>query len=90
MATHKSAAKASRQAEGNRQVNRRNRSRMRTQLKKIRAVADAGNQKEAEALLTPTIALIDRSVRLGVIHRNAAARTKSRLCRQVKKLAAGS
>ncbi len=81
MATHKSAAKAARQAEKNRQVNRRNITRLRSQVKKLRQATEAGNREEAEALLTPTLSLVDRSVHLGVIHRNAADRTTSRLTR---------
>jgi small subunit ribosomal protein S20 len=90
MATHKSAAKAARQGETHRQANRRNSSRLRTQVKKLRQAIEAGQKEEAGSLLTPTLSLVDRSVHLGIIHRNAADRTKSRLTRHVNRLHAGA
>ena len=90
MATHKSAMKASRQADRRRARNRSSRSRLRTQVKKFREALSSGKGEEAEALLKPTLSLLDRSVRLGAIHRNVADRTKSRLTRQLAKLPAGS
>jgi small subunit ribosomal protein S20 len=90
VATHKSALKASRQSEGRRLRNRSNRSQLRTQVKRFREALAEGKGEEAEALLKPTLSLLDRSVRLGAIHRNVADRTKSRLTRQLSKLSAGS
>ena len=90
MATHKSALKSTRQAEGNRQRNRHQRTGLRTQVKKLRHAIDSGNVDEASALLPPTLALLDHNVGTGMLHRNAAARTKSRLSRHVQRIAAGS
>lgn len=90
MATHKSAIKASRQADLRRTRNRSNRSRLRTQLKKLREALAGGKVEEAQVLLKPTLSLLDRSVRLGAIHRNVADRTKSRLTRQFTRLPAAS
>jgi small subunit ribosomal protein S20 len=86
MASHKSAEKANRQAERRHAANSRNRSRLKTQIRKLRRAVEAGKGDEAKALLTPTVALIDRSVNLGVLHRNTAARRKSRLTRNVARL----
>ena len=88
MANHASAEKATRQAERRRLVNRRNATRLRTEVKRLRRVLASGNAAEAEALLRPTLAVIDHSVTRGALHRNAAARHKSRLTRHVRRLAA--
>ena len=90
MATHKSALKADRQAEHRRQRNRHHRSGLRTQVKKLRQAIASGNREEADALLRPTLALLDHTVSLGVLHRKTVARAKSRLARHVDRLAAGS
>lgn len=75
----KSVVKAIRQTERRTAVNRANKSRLRTQVKKFRLALDAGNLGEARGLLSPTLSLIDRSIQKGIIHPNTAARTKSRL-----------
>lgn len=69
-----------------RERNRANSSRLRTQMKKLRGAISDGDAARARELLTPTESLIDKSVQKGVIHRNAAARYKSRLTRQVAKV----
>lgn len=79
MANHKSAEKRVRQSDRRNEANRRNRSRLRTEIKKLRAAIENGDQAEAKTLLTGTISLIDKSIQKGIIHRNAAARYKSRL-----------
>ena len=78
MPNHKSAEKRMRQNEKRREINRGNRGKLRTGIKKLRAAfeADAGGAKE---LLPETISLIDKAVQNGALHRNAAARYKSRL-----------
>jgi small subunit ribosomal protein S20 len=85
MANHKSAEKRARQSERRNENNRRNKSRLRTEIKKLRAAIENGNQDEAKALLTGTVSLIDKSIQKGIIHRNAAARYKSRLTSSVNK-----
>jgi small subunit ribosomal protein S20 len=79
MANHKSAEKRVRQSDRRNEANRRNRSRLRTEIKKLRAAIENGNHDEAKTLLTGTVSLIDKSIQKGIIHRNAAARYKSRL-----------
>jgi small subunit ribosomal protein S20 len=78
MPNHKSAEKRMRQSEARRDMNRSNRTRVRGQIRKLRAAltADAGQLKE---LLPATISVIDKAVQKGVLHKNAAARHKSRL-----------
>ena len=88
MAKHKSAEKRNRQAERRNEVNRRNRGALRTEIKRLRAAVEEGNREEAQTLLPKTVSVIDRSVQKGVLHKNAAARYKSRLTGSVSKLQA--
>ncbi len=77
-----------RQTERRNEVNRRNRSRLRTQIKSLRAAIEDGNQEQAKALLASTVSVIDKAIQKGVIHRNAAARYKSRLTSTVNGMSA--
>ena len=86
MANHKSAEKRHRQSEKRRLVNKSNLNRLRTQLKKMRTAVSAKNKEEVNALLSPTLSLIDRSIQKGTLHKNAAARYKSRMMRQAHEL----
>lgn len=86
MPNHKSAEKRVRQNEKRRAVNRSNKGSLRTQIKKLRAALTAGDKAQSQELLNPTIALIDKSVNKGVLHKNTAARHKSRLTRHVSEL----
>ena len=86
MPNHKSAEKRVRQNEKRRAVNRSNKGSLRTQIKKLRAALIAGDKAQSQELLTPTIALIDKSVNKGVLHQNTAARHKSRLTKHVNEL----
>lgn len=88
MANHKSAEKRVRQTERRNEVNRRNRSRLRTQIKRLRAAIDEGNRQEAQTLLIETVSVIDKSIQKGVLHHNAAARYKSRLTASVNQMSA--
>jgi len=88
MATHKSALKKARQDLVRRLRNRGHRSRLRSVIKRFRATLDAGDKDEATKLLPATLSMIDRSAKLGVLHDNAAARTKSRLTRALNRLEA--
>ena len=86
MANHKSAEKRTRQANRRNEANRRNRSQLRTEIKKLRSAVEAGNQEEAKSLLGATVSLIDKSIQKGILHKNAAARHKSRLTSSVNGL----
>lgn len=87
MANHKSAEKRVRQNAKRKEINRSNRSKLRTQIKKLRTALTATDKKECGDLLAPTISLIDKAVIKGIIHRNTAARHKSRLTKHVSNLA---
>ena len=64
--------------------NRALRSRMRTALKKVRQAPDKAS---AETALQAAISTVDKTARKGIIHKNAAARYKSRLSRLVQTVA---
>ena len=68
-----------RQSEKRRVTNRNSRGRLRTGIKKLRATLAEGAGEQLGTLLPQTISLIDKAVQKGVLHRNAAARYKSRL-----------
>ena len=82
---NKSALKANRQNIERREANRQLRSKLRTGLKKLRAAAAGENKDEAKTALTGTQSLVDRMASKGIIHRNTAARYKSRLSARVSK-----
>ena len=88
MANHKSALKRHRQNQKRRLRNRNHRSRMRTAVKAYRRAVEAGDADTSRGLLSSTLALVDRTAKLGAIHGNAASRTKSRLARALNKLGA--
>ncbi len=88
MPNHKSAEKRDRQNTRKNAINTANRGRLRTQIKKLRAALEQGNQEQAQALLPETVSELDKAVQKGVIHRNAASRQKSRLTSRINKLAA--
>jgi len=87
MPNHKSAEKRVRQSERRRAINRSNRARLRTSIKDLRAALGKGNAKETVAMLPKTVSEIDKAVQKGVLHRNAAARQKSRLTARVNQAA---
>jgi len=86
VANTKSAEKAARQAEKHRARNVMLRSRMRSAIRKVLDAAAAGKKDDARAALKAAVPLIDTLVSKKVIHRNQAARHKSRLSLRVKTL----
>lgn len=79
MASHKSALKRIKQTRPRTELNRMHTTRLRHQIRKLRTALDSKNKAAAQELLNPTLSLIDHSVSKGVLHRNTAARYKSRL-----------
>jgi len=79
MPNHKSAEKRVRQSEKRRVINRGNRTKVRTYIKKLRTALASGERDEIQELLPSAISVIDKAVQKGVMHKNAAARYKSRL-----------
>jgi small subunit ribosomal protein S20 len=86
MANTKSAEKRARQAAQRQRRNRAQMARMRTAVKKVRGAVAARDEQRAADLLGNTLSLVDSTAQKKVIHRNTAARVKSRLTRAVKGL----
>jgi small subunit ribosomal protein S20 len=86
MANTKSAEKRTRQSVRHRDRNRAHLSKMRTAVKKLRAAVEGKDAERAKELLAETVRLVDATAKKAVIHKNAAARTKSRLTRAVRSL----
>ncbi len=76
-----SAKKAMRQSRRHAVVNRAQRSALRTALKRVRG---ATTKDEATQAYAAAVRLLDRAARKGLIHKNNAARNKSRLAKYVK------
>ena len=88
MPNHKSAEKRVRQSERRRLINRNNRTKLRTSIKKLRSALEGDDARAAGSLLPLTVSEIDKAVKKGALHRNAAARHKSRLTLRVTQASA--
>ncbi len=75
----KSVLKRAAQARQRAEVNRANRTRVRTLMKRLRTAITAGDATAAGNLLQPTMSAIDRAISKGVLHENTGNRYKSRL-----------
>jgi small subunit ribosomal protein S20 len=84
MANIKSAKKRARQAVVRRVHNMSLRTVARSAIKDVKKAIAAGDKKAAVAALVKSQAAIDRVAAKGVLHRNAAARQKSRLAHAIK------
>jgi small subunit ribosomal protein S20 len=82
------AKKRARQNDKRRNHNASLRSMVRTYIKKVVAAIDAGDAEKAKSAYAAAVPVIDRMADKGIIHKNKAARHKSRLNAQIKKLAA--
>lgn len=90
MANTRSALKRMRQNETRRLRAGAVRSSVKTAVKTARAALGGGSPAEAEPALMRAIRTLDKAVTKGVLHKNAAARKKSRLARQLGALQASS
>jgi small subunit ribosomal protein S20 len=87
LANSAQATKRARQAEIHRQRNASQRSAMRTRIKALRKAIADGNKDEATAAFQAAVPVLDRMARKGIIHKNAAARSKSCLNNAVRAMA---
>lgn len=90
MANTAQAKKRARQAEKHRQHNVSLRSQLRTSMKKIHTAIAAKDQKAANSSFREAQPIIDKMVTKGIIHKNKAARHKSRINTQIKVMAEAS
>ena len=84
MANSASARKRARQAEKRRAHNMALRSRMRTYVKKVLSAIEAGDKTIAQAAYKEAMPMIDSGVTKGLVHKNTAARQKSRMNAAIK------
>lgn len=83
MANHKSALKRIRSSEKRRQRNRIVRGSTRSAIKKARVTTAGADLAVAEVAVHEAVSALDKAAAKGVIHKNNAARRKSRLMRQL-------
>jgi len=87
MANHVSALKRARQTVTRTEVNRANRSQVRTSLRALREALVKGDAKAAQVQYRETVSTLDKSVKKGALHANTASRYKARLNARVKAIA---
>jgi small subunit ribosomal protein S20 len=87
VASHKSALKRLKQTRKRTLLKRMHTTQLRHQVRQLRDALQAKDKAAAQALLAPTLALIDHSIRKGILHPNTAARYKSRLTLALNALA---
>ncbi|MBI1346015.1 30S ribosomal protein S20 [bacterium] len=90
MPNTESAKRALRKAERRRIKNKSERSALRTTVKKVRVAVGTTDQDAAKSALQTAIKKLDQAADKHLIHKNKAARLKSRLTKKVNKQAAAS
>jgi small subunit ribosomal protein S20 len=88
MANSAQARKRARQAVKRRAHNNSLRSTLRTAIKRVQKVIATGDKAAASGVFQESVAVIDRIADKKIIHKNKAARHKSRLSARIKALAA--
>ena len=86
MANSAQAKKRARQSDRARIHNSGLRSMVRTSIKKVLAAVESGNKEEATAAYNAAVPVLDRMADKGILHKNKAARHKSRLNAKIKAL----
>ncbi|MCW5588820.1 MAG: 30S ribosomal protein S20 [Legionellales bacterium] len=88
MANTKQARKRAKQSIKHRNHNMSLRSRMRTSLKKVIAAIQTGDKTKAGDAFKEVVPVLDKMASKGLIHKNNAARHKSRLNLRIKNMQA--
>jgi len=88
MANHFSALKRARQTVKRTVVNRMNTSRLRGTLRELREALAKGDKAAAEKVYRGAVSALDKAIQKGVIHKNTAARYKSRFSARIKAIGA--
>ena len=86
MANHFSALKRARQTETRTLQNRSNASRLRSVLREMREALTKGEKQSAGLAFRKTVSALDKAIQKGVLHKNTAARYKSRLSARLNAL----
>lgn len=87
MANTRSAEKQERQAAKAKIRNKAGKTRLRSQVKQMRAVIEQGPEAEVRSTLSATYSVIDKSAKTGLIKTNTADRYKARLSAAAKRAA---
>ena len=87
MANSAQARKRARQGEKRRIRNASQRSMARTYIKRVNAAIEAKNVEEANSAFVQAVPIIDKMITKGILHKNQAARYKSRMNKKIKDLA---
>ena len=90
MANTAQAKKRARQSDKQRAHNMSLRSTLRTAVKRVREAIVAGDKTGADKVYSESVAVIDRIADKKIIHKNKAARHKSRLSTQIKAMSAAA
>ncbi|MCP4396035.1 MAG: 30S ribosomal protein S20 [bacterium] len=83
MANHKSALKKIKQDEVRRMRNKAYKTRLKNIFKTVETAISESNKEAAQAALQEAVSTLDRTASKGIIHKNKAARKKSRLTKKV-------
>lgn len=86
MPNTKSAIKAMHQSLRRRAVNKRTTEKYKKALREFRKLVTAGSKAEAEKAMSKAASQIDKAVKKMQVHRNKAARLKSRMAKALAKL----
>jgi small subunit ribosomal protein S20 len=86
LANTKSAIKRLRSSERRRLRNRVFRGRARTAVKNARHLMEKGRTEEAQEAVRVAVVALDKAAQKGIIHKNNAARRKSRLMQQLNQM----
>ena len=86
MANHFSALKRARQTETRTTRNRSNSSRLRSELRGLREALAKSDKASAQQIFRKTVSALDKAIQKGVLHKNTAARYKSRLSARLNAL----
>lgn len=84
MANSAQARKRARQAIKRKEYNFSLRSKLRTAVKSVRKAIEAGNKEAAQSVFNSSLGTVDSIASKGIIHKNKAARYKSRLSAAIK------
>ena len=87
MANSAQARKRARQADKQREHNASQRSELRTAIKKVTKAIAAGDKTAAQAVFQESTSIVDSIADKKIIHKNKAARHKSRLSAAIKAMA---
>jgi small subunit ribosomal protein S20 len=90
LANTKSAIKRIRSSRRRAQHNQVTRSTARTYVKRARRLIEQGDLDEAQAVVVQAVSALDKAAEKGVIHRNNAARRKSRLVKMLNQARASA